>query len=269
MAMKKKFDSIDSSPSHSDNVVGGGVAFDHVYQRPLLMNGDCIEMMSCIPDQSVNLLLTDPPYNLGLFMKGRGTNMGKLRVNHFAVSSWDQLVTEEWQTRMDAFFAAAARVMKKRASMIVFMSLIKVQSVIELAMKHGFYYKTTGVWHKKNPIPRNMNLQFVNSTEAWLYFTYGGATGTFNNNGRVEHDFIETPVVPLAEKRLGKHPTQKPIVLMKHFVRLLTNEGDIVFDPFMGSGSSGVAALQLSRRFVGIELDKEYFELSKQRIERA
>lgn len=233
----------------------------------VLLNGDCIEKLKVIPAQAVSLLLTDPPYNLGLFMKGRGTNMGKLRENHFAVSGWDQLGTEEWTASMDAFFAGAARVMKKRGSMIVFMSLIKVQSIIELAVRHGFYYKTTGVWHKTNPIPRNMNLQFVNSTEAWLYFTFGAATGTFNNNGRVEHDFVETSVVPLAEKKLGKHPTQKPLGLMKHFVELLTNEGDVVLDPFMGSGSSGVAATQLGRKFIGIELSKDYFELSKQRIE--
>lgn len=233
----------------------------------LLLNGDCVENMGTIPDSSVSLLLTDPPYNLGLFMKGRGTNMGKLRENHFAVSGWDQLETSEWTSKMDEFFKAASRVMKKRGAMIVFMSLIKVQSVIELAVKHGFYYKTTGVWHKTNPIPRNMNLQFVNSTEAWLYFTYGAATGTFNNDGRVEHDFIETSVVPLSEKKLGKHPTQKPLGLMTHFIRLLTNEGEIVFDPFMGSGSSGVAALQLKRKFIGIELSPEYYTVAKRRIE--
>ena len=233
----------------------------------LLLNGDCVENMGTIPDSSVSLLLTDPPYNLGLFMKGRGTNMGKLRENHFAVSGWDQLETSEWTEKMDEFFKAASRVMKKRGAMIVFMSLIKVQSVIELAVKHGFYYKTTGVWHKTNPIPRNMNLQFVNSTEAWLYFTYGAATGTFNNNGKVEHDFVETSVVPLSEKKLGKHPTQKPVGLMKHFISLLTNEGEIVLDPFMGSGSSGIAALQLGRKFVGIELSPDYFTVAKRRIE--
>ena len=146
-----------------------------------LMKGDCIEKIQVIPDESIDLLLTDPPYNLGLFMKGRGTNMGKLRENHFAVSGWDQLSVAEWGAKMDDFFRTASRIMKKRGAAIIFMSLIKAQSIIEIATRHGFYYKTTGIWHKTNPIPRNMNLQFVNSTEAWLYFTYGAATGTFNN----------------------------------------------------------------------------------------
>lgn len=232
-----------------------------------LMKGDCIDRMQSIPDESIDLLLTDPPYNLGLFMKHRGTNMGKLRENHFAVADWDQISIEEWLSKMDAFFGEVSRIMKKRGAAIIFMSLIKAQSIIEIAIRHGFYYKTTGIWHKTNPIPRNMNLQFVNSTEAWLYFTYGATTGTFNNEGRVEHDFVETSVVPLSEKKLGKHPTQKPLRLMRHFIRLLTNENDIVLDPFMGSGSSGVAALQLNRKFVGIELSPNYFSLAKQRIE--
>lgn len=232
----------------------------------LLLNGDCVQMIDRIPDGSVSLILTDPPYNLGLFMKSRGTNMGKLRENHFAVSGWDQLGARDWETKMDAFFSAAARVMKMRGSMIVFMSLIKVQSIIELATKHGFYYKTTGVWHKTNPLPRNMNLQFVNSTEAWLYFVFKGTTGTFNNGKKVVHDYVETSVVPLSEKKFGKHPTQKPIALMEHFVKLLTNKGDTVFDPFMGSGSSGVASLKLGRKFIGIEMSKEYFNLARKRM---
>lgn len=251
--MKKHFTKIQNSDFLAD-------------KEALLLNGDCVENMGTVPDSSVSLLLTDPPYNLGLFMKGRGTNMGKLRENHFAVSGWDQLETSAWTAKMDEFFMAASRVMKERGAMIVFMSLIKVQSIIELAVKHGFYYKTTGVWHKKNPMPRNMNLQFVNSTEAWLYFTYGAATGTFNNEGRVEHDFVETAVVPLSEKKYGKHPTQKPLGLLSHFIRLLSNEGDVVFDPFMGSGSTGVAALNLKRKFVGIELSHDYFAMAERRI---
>ena len=232
-----------------------------------LMRGDCIDKLKDISDKSIDLLLTDPPYNLGLFMKSRGTNMGKLRENHFAVSGWDQLSVSEWVAKMDDFFGAVSRIMKNRGAAIIFMSLIKAQSIIELAVKHGFYYKTTGIWHKTNPIPRNMNLQFVNSTEAWMYFTYGASTGVFNNDGRVEHDFIETSVVPLSEKKCGKHPTQKPIGLMKHFINLLTNEDDIVLDPFMGSGSAGVAAVQLKRKFIGIELSQDYFTIAKQRIE--
>ena len=179
----------------------------------ILYNSDCIQAMTEIADHSINLILTDPPYNLGNFMKSRDTNLKKMRDNFFGAAGWDNLEYDEWANAMDAFFAQAARVMKKGGSMIVFMAAIKVETTISLAEKHGFYYKTTGIWHKLNPMPRNMNLHFVNSTETWIYFTYKTRTGTFNNNGAVLHDFIETAVTPASERRYGKHPTQKPEVL--------------------------------------------------------
>ena len=173
---------------------------------------------------------------------------------------------EEWEKDMDAMFGELSRVIKERGSVIMFMSIIKVETIIRLAEKHGFYYKTTGIWHKTNPMPRNMNLHFINSTEAWIYFTYKKHTGTFNNEGIAIHDFFETSVTPAGEKRHGKHPTQKPVQLLEKFVKLLTNENDVVFDPFCGSGSSGVAALQMNRRFIGSEISEEYCKLSEERF---
>jgi DNA modification methylase len=234
-------------------------------------NSDCIGAMSQIESDSVDLILTDPPYNLGLFMKKRATNLKKMRENFFGDAGWDDLEYDEWVNSMDHFFEEAARVMKKGGSMVVFMAIIKVEGIIELATKHGFYYKTTGIWHKLNPMPRNMNLHFINSTEAWVYFTYKTKTGTFNNNGKAIHDFIETPVTPAGEKKYGKHPTQKPVALMEHFVKLLSNPGDTVLDPFMGSGSTGVASRRNNnmRKFIGIELDQEYANYAKERIQEA
>ena len=124
----------------------------------------------------------------------------------------------------------------------------------------------TGIWHKSNPMPRNMNLHFVNSTESWIYFTYKTKTGTFNNNGKVLHDFIETSVTSNSEKKYGKHPTQKPEALMEHFVKVLSNENDTILDPFMGSGSVGVSAVKNNRNFIGIELDENYFNIAISRI---
>ena len=167
---------------------------------------------------------------------------------------------------MDDFFKASARVMRKGGAMIMFMAIIKVETIIQLAEKHGFYYKTTGIWHKTNPMPRNMNLHFVNSTEAWVYFTYKARTGTFNNDGKVLHDFVETSVTPNSERKYGKHPTQKPEQLMEHFVSILSDENDVVLDPFMGSGSVGVAAVRLNRRFIGIELEEKYYSIANSRI---
>lgn len=232
----------------------------------VLYNDDCIKTMAKIADRSINLILTDPPYNLGNFMISRDTNLKKMRDNFFGTAGWDNLEYNDWVKSMDVFFEQAARVMKTGGSMIVFMAAIKVETTIKLAEKYGFYYKTTGIWHKLNPMPRNMNLHFVNSTETWIYFTYKTRTGTFNNNGVVLHDFIETSVTPAGERKYGKHPTQKPEVLMNHFVEILSNEGEWVLDPFMGSGTTGVVAKRDGRNFIGIELDEEYFNIASKRI---
>ena len=233
----------------------------------MLINADCLEALSKIPNDKIDLVLTDPPYNLGYFMKNRDTNLHKMRDNFFGAAGWDDLDFDEWVAAMEIFFKETARVIKVGGSMIVFMSIIKVETIIKIAEKYGFYYKTTGIWHKKNPMPRNMNLHFVNSTEAWIYFTYKKRTGTFNNEGMVIHDFIESSVTPTSEKKYGKHPTQKPESVMEHFVKLLTNENDWVIDPFMGSGTTGVVSKRMNRNFIGIELDKKYFEIAKKRIE--
>ncbi|AER19492.1 DNA methylase [Streptococcus phage phiD12] len=232
-----------------------------------LINDDCSNAMKNINSGSVDLILTDPPYNLGVFMKNRDTNLHKMRDNFFGAAGWDDMEYDDWIESMDSFFNESSRIMKKGGSMIMFMSLIKIETIIQLATKHGFYYKTTGIWHKTNPMPRNMNLHFVNSTEAWLYFTYRTRTGTFNNEGKLFHDFIETSLVTKNEKIFGKHPTQKPIQLISHFVELLSNSGDLIVDPFMGSGTTGVVAKSLGRNFIGIELSEEYFDISSKRIE--
>ncbi len=234
-----------------------------------IIQGDCLKGMKIIPDKTVDLILTDPPYNLGLFMEKRATNLGALRKNHFVASGWDHIEQPEWERNMDNFFKESKRTLKKQGALIIFMAIIKVETLIKIAQQHGFYYKTTGIWHKKNPMPRNMNLHFINSTETWVYLINEGKTGKFNNKGKAIHDFIETSTINFGEKKLGKHPTQKPIELMEHFIELLTDKGDLVLDPFMGSGSTGVAAINKGRRFFGIELEGAYYELSKARLQNA
>lgn len=232
----------------------------------VIHNDNCMNVLTALPDRCIDLILTDPPYNLGLFMKQRATNLKAMRPNFFGAAGWDDLDFDAWKKSMDKFFEECARTSKEGASMIVFMSIIKVETIIQLASQHGFYYKTTGIWHKQNPMPRNMNLHFINSTETWIYFTYKTHTGTFNNNGKAIHDFFESPVAPASEKKFGKHPTQKPVALLENFITLLSNENDIVFDPFMGAGSSGVAAIMHKRRFIGAELSRDYCEISERRL---
>ena len=231
-----------------------------------IFNGDCEQKMKDIISDSVDLIITDPPYNLGKFMSNRDTNLSKMRENFFGAAGWDDLDFDSWRLHMENFFKESYRILKKGGSMIVFMSILRVETIVQLAEDQGFYYKTTGIWHKTNPMPRNMNLHFVNSNECWIYLIKGKRTSTFNNN-KLELDFIETSVTPMNEKKYGKHPTQKPVKLFEYFINLLTNEGDCILDPFMGSGSSAVASKLSKRNFVGIELSNTYCEIARKRIE--
>lgn len=231
-----------------------------------LYNEDCLIQMDNLEKDSIDLILTDPPYNLGLFMKNRDTNLSQMRDNFFGNSNWDHLTFEEWAKVMEQFFLKSSNLLRPGGTLILFMSIIKIETIIKLAEKHNFYYKTTGIWHKKNPMPRNMNLHFVNSTEAWIYFTYKTRTGTFNNEGKLFHDFVETSVTSKKERKYGKHPTQKPEKLMQHFIELLTKPGDTILDPFMGSGTTGVVAKKMGRNFIGIETDNNYFDMASNRI---
>ena len=189
-----------------------------------------------------------------------------MRKNQFAYAGWDNLSQEDWEKEMEVFFEESSRVLKKSGSLLLFMSLIKLETIIKIASKYKFYYKTTGIWHKTNPMPRNMNIHFVNSTEAWVYFVNNDTSGTFNNSGKMVHDFIETSLTSSKEKKFGKHPTQKPTKIISHFIKHLSNKNDVVLDPFMGSGTTGVCSRKMDRKFIGIDLDKEYYELSKTRM---
>ena len=233
-----------------------------------IYNQDCLKTMSSIGQEKVDLILTDPPYNLGLFMKNRDTNINAMRSNHFAGSGWDDLDFSEWKEYMLKFFILANKVLKKKGNLLIFMSLIKVETVIELAAKANLYYKTTGIWHKTNPMPRNMNLHFVNSTEAWIHFTSKSKTGIFNNKNKILHDFIETSNIKKTEKKEGEHPTQKPLEILFFFIKTLSNKNGLVVDPFMGSGSTAVAAINNNRNFIGGEIKKKYFNISKKRLKK-
>ena len=228
--------------------------------------GDCLEVMRELPDASIDCVITDPPYQLSQFMHKRNTNLKAMRKNSFAYAGWDNMKYEDWRETMRTFLNQCSRTIKRRGALIIFMSVLKVAEMERLATEAGFYYKTTGVWHKTNPMPRNMNIHFVNSTESWMYLINKGTSGTFNNEGRCRHDFLESPVCPKSERTYGSHPTQKPIAVLKELISVVTNPNDMVVDPFMGVGSTCVAAAQMGRRYFGIETDKEYYDIANRRL---
>lgn len=231
-----------------------------------IINTDCLSGLERLEDSSVSLVLTDPPYNIGGHMKSRGSGVHRLRENHFSVCDWDNIDDSLWKALMQEFAENLYAKVKVGGAVVIFMAVIKVETIKGIFESAGFYYKTTGTWHKTNPMPRNMKLSFINSTESWIYFTKGKPSGTFNNDGKPFHDFIETSLTPLSEKRFGKHPTQKPLKLMMHFIKLLSNKDEFVLDPFCGTGTTLLAAKKLERFYIGYDMNEEYIEIANNRI---
>lgn len=234
-----------------------------------LFNKDCLEIIPILENNSIDLLLTDPPYNLGEFIQKRNYNIKNMRENSLEdMLDWDSLSKEDYLINMDKFFQKVSSKLKIGANIIIFISSLRIESIVEIAERYGFYYKTTGVWHKTNPMPRNMNLHFVSSNEFWIYFVYKKRTGNiFNSENRMIMDYIEFSTLKSSEKQFGKHLTQKPVQIIDYLIKILSNEGDLVLDPFMGSGTTGESAIKMNRRFIEIEIAKEYFEIAKKRIE--
>ena len=123
------------------------------------------------------------------------------------------------------------------------------------------------VWHKTNPVPKIRKAGFLNSCELIVCAWNRGHTWNFLGQ-KAMHNFVEAPICMGSERVADPvHPTQKPLKVLKHLISIASNPGDLVFDPFMGVGSTGVAALELGRRFLGVELDAAYFEAARRRLE--
>jgi hypothetical protein len=123
------------------------------------------------------------------------------------------------------------------------------------------------IWHKTNPAPKIFKAGFLNSCEMIYCCWNRGHTWNFLSQTEM-HNFIESPICMRPERLADpKHPTQKPTSILKKIITIASNSGDIIFDPFMGVGSTGIASLALGRKFIGFELDEAYFNAARDRIE--
>lgn len=231
-----------------------------------IFNCDCVLGLQNIPDGSIDCVITDPPYNLGNISKRRGYHLQSIRENNFVSVEWDNLSGENWHDLMQNVLQSFSKKVKIGGNIIIFCSSFKVDELFAIAEKFGLYYKTTGVWHKTNPMPRNMNLHFVCSNEFWIHFVNQKRTGTFNNDGKLLLDFFATSLPSKSERENFKHPTQKPLALISSLIEILSNKGETVLDCFVGSGTTAVGALQTGRNFIGFETNKYYFDFANYRI---
>ena len=225
-----------------------------------LILGDSAALIKQVQDRSVDLILTDPPYNLGRYSTGNIKMSWRKEFNN-DVAGWDTTIfnPSEW---LEDF----SRILKPTGTIFAFTSY-NLLGQWHQAFDPAFDTFQFIVWHKKNPPPKLRRAGFLNSCELIICAWNKGHTWNFTRQ-RDMHNFIESPICMGKERvRNPVHPTQKPIRVLSHLIKLATNPGDRVFDPFMGVGSTGVAALQLNRHFTGIEIDSLYFEAAQQRIE--
>lgn len=235
---------------------------------------NCLSKLASMEPDSVDCIWTDPPYLL--------SNGGVTCVNGRMVSvdkgDWDSSrgLDADFQFNKD-WLAAAWRVLKPGGSIWVSGSY-HVYFSVGMAMREiGFRVLNDIIWEKPNP-PPNLGIRcFTHSTELLIWackpVSKKASGHTFNyydlkeeNGGKQMKNVWRFTAPGKSEKVHGKHPTQKPVALIRRSLRASTNSGDLVLDPFCGSGSTGVAALLEGRRFVGVEADKQYAHLARKRL---
>ena len=228
--------------------------------RKCVLHADCRDVIKHIPDNSIDFILTDPPYNLGQHSTGNIPLPGRSAMNN-DVAEWDMIDfnPEEWAEEF-------IRILKPTGNLFIFTSYNQLGRWYN-CLDHRFDTSNFMIWHKTNPAPKIFKAGFLNSCE--MIFTCWNKKHTWNFISQAEmHNFIESPICMRPERLANpKHPAQKPVSILKKMIKIASNMDDIIFDPFMGVGSTGVAALELDRRFIGVELDKSYFDAAKVRIE--
>lgn len=212
-----------------------------------LKQGDCLEIMNEIPEKSVDLILTDSPYGFGY-----QSNMKKnkdLPMFYDRNTSW----LNEWLYK-------ANKILKDDGHLYMFAPVQKIDE-FKQKIENFFIIKNIIVWDKKSFGMGDLYGQYAPSYE---FIIFAVKEQGKKLNGKRERDLLS-----FNKCKSELHPTQKPVELLKYLIEKSSNENDTVLDPFMGSGSTGVAAKELNRNFIGMELDEKYFNIAKERIENA
>lgn len=238
----------------------------------VLVNGDSFEILKKIKPKSVNCIFADPPY----FLSNDGfTNSGGKQVS-VNKGDWDKSLTTTEKHKFNRnWIKKCKRVLTDDGTIWISGTLHNIYSIGMALEQEGFKIINNITWQKLNPPPNLARRSFTHSTETVLwakkdiknnkhYFNY--ALMREINNGKQMKDVWAGPLTSPKEKKLGKHPTQKPLYLLERLLLASTKENALILDPFMGSGTTAVACKKLNRNFIGIEKESEFVELAKNRI---
>ncbi|TWT16473.1 site-specific DNA-methyltransferase [Streptococcus sp. sy010] len=209
-------------------------------------------------DLQVDHIITDPPYNIS--KKNNFKSMKSANRQGVDFGEWDK------NFDLYSWIANYGKLIRKGGSFIIFTSYRYISYIVDELEKSGFIVKDILKWIKTNPMPRNVNRRYVQDTEFAIWAVKPGEKWIFNKKKEVSYLRAEFKTSVVAGRERTKHPTQKSLSLMENIITIHTNKVDIILDPFMGSGTTGVAAIKHSRRFIGVEIDKIYYKLAKERL---
>ena len=224
-----------------------------------IYNGDCLEIMDRLIEEGIKVdcILTDPPYMIA-------------RKNNFHTMGRKGIDFGEWDKDVDLFswLDRIPKLLSKNGSVVIFNDWKNLGDIARYCESLGLEIKDLLRWEKTNPMPRNRDRRYITDYECAIWLVNKKSKWVFNRlDEKYQRPKFEYPVVSGNEKTI--HATQKPVKLMEEIIRVHTKEDNTILDCFMGSGSTGVACMNTNRKFIGIELDENYFNIAKQRIEEA
>lgn len=249
----------------------------HRLQAGEILVGDCLELLELFPEKSIDLIFADPPYNLQLSQELFRPNMTRV---DGVDDAWDQFPSVgEYDAFTRAWLSACRRVLKDTGTLWVIGSYHNIYRVGAILQDLGYWLLNDIAWIKSNPTPNFRGVRFTNAHETLLWAQKKkGARYTFNHHAmKALNDDLQMrsdwnlPICSGKERlRVNgtkAHPTQKPEALLYRVLLSSSNPGDVVLDPFFGTGTTGAVAKRLQRRWIGIEREESYARLARERIE--
>lgn len=237
-----------------------------------LFLADSLELLPEMRKESIDVIFADPPY----FLSNGGFSVQNGKRVSVNKGDWDKMSSFEEKHEFNRqWLRLAKRILKPNGTIWVSGTLHNIYSVGMALEQEGFKILNNITWQKTNPPPNLSCRYFTHSTETilWARKNEKSARHYFNyalmkelNNGKQMKDVWTGSLTPQKEKVFGKHPTQKPLYLLEKILLASTREGETVLDPFCGSSTTGVACKSLFRKYIGIDINLEFLELSKQRL---
>lgn len=252
----------------------GKIQFFYHEENTRLILGDSFKMLSKIKSETVDCIFADPPY----FLSNDGISVSGGKQVSVNKADWDIGMTLNEKHKFNRrWIRMCKRVLKENGTIWVSGTMHNIYSVGMALEQEGFKIINNITWEKRNPPPNLTCRCFTHSTETilWAKKNSKKAKHFFNyelmkeiNGGKQMKDVWQGSLISQKEKVEGKHPTQKPEYLLERILEASTMPGDIVLDPFNGSGTTGVVAKRLGRKYIGIDSVEDYLELSKRRIQK-